>query len=247
MKSVLLRKNCGESTPNRPVVKEFVGGLGYSKMGCGQFSNKESQNMRTLVLTTILLPLMAVAAPRQNTTQGADSSCHLTVKDAPAIRGIRLGMTTEELLEFFPGSHERPEIRAALEKAKSPTGYDVSYLGFYIPNYQDLDRFRGVESVSVTTYKDRVVDLRVTYIGPASNGPNWRSTQEWIAKLSEAFGLPPAPGWENGNTLKCDGMEITAGVYNGRGEIRLRAPAYQKEVRDRVESDADGKRREFKP
>src|SRR5205807_2229675 len=39
--------------------------------------------------------------------------CMLTLTGAPAINGIRLGMTTDELLALFTGSKDDAEVRAS--------------------------------------------------------------------------------------------------------------------------------------
>ncbi|HEY7544463.1 MAG TPA: hypothetical protein VID27_06260 [Blastocatellia bacterium] len=198
------------------------------------------------IILIVLLITSSIATGQTANQQSAATGCNLTETTAPAIRGIRLGMTAEQLLALFPGSSEKAAIKRALEEAKSPKSYDIGRLYFQISEYAEKDRFAGVDYVSVVTYKDRVTEFTVLYNGPNSDGPYWRHIDEWIAKLSEAFGLPGAAYWEGG-TLKCSGIEIIADIQSGAGKISLRNPAYHKEVRDHAKAYEEKKRREFKP
>ncbi len=198
------------------------------------------------IILIVVLTTSSNATGQTSSQQSSAAGCNLTESTAPAIRGIRLGMTTERLLALFPDSSEKADIKRALEEAKDPKRHDTGNLSFQISQYAAQDRFAGVDYVSAAIYKNRVTKFTIAYIGPDSDGPAWRSIDEWIAKLSEAFGLPGAAYWEGG-ILKCNGIEIIAELRNGAGVISLSNPSYFKEVRDRIKAREEKKRREFKP
>src|SRR6267154_3642011 len=68
------------------------------------------------------------ATVAQSSTQTTDASaqekptCQLTLAGAPDIKGLRLGMTPEQVLAFFPGSNEDADLRSRLSQPPSPFG-----------------------------------------------------------------------------------------------------------------------------
>ena len=210
--------------------------------------------MKRLTIIILVLMLLAIPATSQNTRQQLnDPKCNLVETNSPAIRGIRLGMTLEQLFALFPGSSDRAEVKLALEKAKSPKGYDVAELYFQPSTFANKDQFAGIDWILITSYKNQVRAITVNYIGPSSDGPRWRTVDKWIAKLSEAFGLPEAKHWVVANDintrkfLTCNEFEIEASIENGTGAITLRNPRFLKEVQDRVKAEEEKKRNQFKP
>ncbi|HKP87214.1 MAG TPA: hypothetical protein VJZ26_14010 [Blastocatellia bacterium] len=205
--------------------------------------------MNNLVVAFLTVALITVSAhSRPANRQLTQSKCNLTEANSPNIRGIRLGMSTQQLLALFPGSADRKEIRDALESAKAPASNETARLYFEPATYASRDRFAQVDSVSVNVYKGRVSDFTVVYIGAT-----WRNIDEWIGKLSEAFALPGAQGWVSGPSenpnkiLKCDGLEIEAGIGGGSASIRISNARNAKEIEDRINAEMEKKRREFKP
>src|SRR6267154_4772558 len=63
-------------------------------------------------------------SPTQTTNAGAQDkpTCQLTLAGAPDIKGLRLGMTPEQVLALFPGSDEDPEIRSRLSQPPGQFG-----------------------------------------------------------------------------------------------------------------------------
>ena len=183
--------------------------------------------------------------------------CTLTVDQSPAVRGIRLGMVTEQVFALFPGSSERPETKNAIASAGGHPNYGVVGLYFQPFTYPSaaMERFSGIESISITLFDGRVTDMRVVYAGSSSypRGPAWSNVDDFIAKLSEAFALPGAKDWlqlsESTKTLKCNGFDLEASTRGATGSIALRdnAVAYQDIVRQRAAADEEKMRREFKP
>jgi hypothetical protein len=201
----------------------------------------------------LALTLLMIPAHQQTTNaQVAQSRCDLTEANAPTVRGVKLGMTAEQLLALFPGSGERAEIKDTLNRARTASGDEIVQLSFDPATYSTKDRFAQVDQVSVTLHKGRVVSFTVAYDGPP-DGPAWKSADEWAAKLSESFKLPGAQAWsfkpdENpAKVLKCSGVEIEAVVGGGAGSITVRSANFLKEAQQPSSADQEKKRREFKP
>ncbi|MFY9610935.1 MAG: hypothetical protein WAU45_20280 [Blastocatellia bacterium] len=173
--------------------------------------------------------------------------CSLTEANSPSVRGLRLGMTIDQLQALFPGGVKRKEIKDALEKAKAATASEPVYLSFNPAVDSGKEQFAGVDSVSVGLLKGRVTDFGVGYVGAM-----W-TTDEWVAKLSESFGLPALSAWtvgpsENPNkVLKCDGIEIEASTQGGSASIRIRNTKALAGNEDKANAAEEKRRRETKP
>jgi len=197
------------------------------------------------IILSLLTPLF-YGQPRE--PQPAQSRCDLTEAKTPNVRGIRLGMSLEQLLALFPGSSRRKEMKEALERAKAAASDEMVYLFFDPATDANGDRYAGVDSVSAGIYKGRVMDFTVLYVGPT-----WRTIDEWVAKLSESFNLPGVQGWvagpdENPNRmLRCGEIEIDAAIQGGGGSVRVRNTEYLKEAPERAKAEEERRRRAFKP
>lgn len=186
------------------------------------------------------------AISQASNTQPAQTRCNLTEATAPSVRGLRLGMTTQQLLAVFPGITKKKEMKDAIEKAKSATGLEAVYLGFDPATDGDAQQFAGVGSVSAGLYKARVVDFSVQYLGATS------TVDAWIAKLSETFKLPSAQDWELGpdeapnKVLRCNGILIEAAIQGGSASISVRNTESLKEI-ERRKAAEEKRRQEIKP
>src|SRR5713226_6506252 len=95
---------------------------------------KQEENMNKLVIASFALVFVTISTCSQALSQ---SKCSMTEANSPSVRGIRLGMGTEQLLALFPGSTKRwakempaKELKDTLEKAKAPTSSEPVYLSF---------------------------------------------------------------------------------------------------------------------
>ena len=194
---------------------------------------------RVLALVTLLV--LTVSAYSQTT-------CSLTAATAPSVRGLRLAMSTDEVLVLFPGSAKRKEMMAAVEKAKAATGSEPVYLSFYPATDSGKEQFAGVESVSAGFLKGRVADFTVVY-GAAT----WSAIDDWVAKLSETFKLPAAQNWavgpsENPNkVLRCEGIAMEASIQGGSASIRILSIEVLRAFQDRTTAAEERQRRDMKP
>ena len=202
-----------------------------------------------MVCFNLALLAMSVYSPAVGTVGKLrlQYSCNLTEANSPNIRGIRLGLTTQQLLAFFPGKTETQNINDTLEGARAKHLETVS-LGLDPESQSSKDRFKGIGSLGVTLYRGRVIDFSAAYYGAS-----WTSVNDWIAKLSEAYHLPGPAEWAAGpdetpnKVLKCNGFEVEAAVEGGGGSIRVRDTGYTREIEERANTEAERKRREFKP
>lgn len=204
--------------------------------------------MNKLAIAFSALAFVTLSASSQASNPNpAQTRCNLTEATAPSVRGLRLGMSTQQLLALFPGITKRKEMKDAIEKAKSATGLEATYLGFEPTKDGDAQQFAGVESVSAGLYKARVVDFSVQYVGATS------TIDAWIAKLSETFKLPSAQDWVLGpneapnKVLRCEGILIEASIQGGGASIRLRNAEYLKEIEERIKAAEEKRRQEIKP
>jgi hypothetical protein len=207
---------------------------------------KKEEDMIKLGMICFTLALPAMYSPATG-KPGTQYSCNLTEANSPNVRGIRLGLSTQQLLALFPGKIETQNINDALESARAKHLETVS-LGLDPESQSSKDRFKGIDSLGVTLYKGRVIDFSVAYYGAS-----FTSVNDWIAKLSEAYHLPGPPDWAAGpdetpnKVLKCNGFEVEAAVEGGGASIRVRDTGYARETEERAKTEAERKRREFKP
>ncbi|HSF24114.1 MAG TPA: hypothetical protein VLE20_07800 [Blastocatellia bacterium] len=200
--------------------------------------------MSKIVRAFVTLMFVALSAYSQTPGQ---SRCTLTEATSPNVRGLRLGMSTDQLLALFPGSTKRKEITEALAKAKTATSSEPLYLSLDPARDAVKDHFAGVDSVSAGLLNGRVVDFGAVYVGAA-----W-TIDAWVAKLSESFGLPPLSAWVPGpsespnRVLTCDGVVIEAATQGGSASIRIRNTEALKGNEDQVNAAQEKRRRETKP
>jgi hypothetical protein len=201
--------------------------------------------MKRLAIAFFTLAFVTITAYSQAPNQ---SGCSLTEATSPKIRGLRLGMTTQELLAMFPDSTKRKEIKDALEKSRAPSTDEAVYLTFDPATDSGKSEFADVGSVSAGLHKGKVMDLAVQYVSPP-----WGTIDEWVAKVSAAFQLPSDQGWKAGSNetpnkvLKCNGIEIEAAIQGGGGSVRLRNTEVFRGIEERAKAAEEKRRRDFKP
>ena len=191
------------------------------------------------------LCLAALVAPAVfATSKPTQRRCSITEASSPAIRGLRLGMSLQQVLAVFPGSSKRKSLTEAIEKAKSTSNGEPVPVVFEPATDAIGESFAGVESVATTCLKQRLIEFNISYVGIT-----WTSVDQWIAKLSETLGLPGSPDWtagpsENPNkVLKCQGIEIEASIQGGGASIRIQNTESKKAG---VEAEVVKKQKEFK-
>lgn len=200
-------------------------------------------NKHTLALVTLAVAVLSTLSDAYG-----QSRCGLTEKTSPTVRGIHLGMSADQILALFPGASKRREMKEVIEKAKAAANEEAVYLPFDAARDAATDSMAGIDSVSAGLLNGRVIEFTVQY-GSAT----WPAVDQWIAKVSESFNLPPASSWvagpsENPNkVLTCDGVQIEAAIQGGGSSISVRNTEALKASRERANASDEKKRREIKP
>lgn len=152
--------------------------------------------------------------PEQTPAQIDNSSgqekptCQLTLAGAPDIKGLRLGMTPDEVLALFPGSKDDAELKASL--SDPPNKFGGSSFLVRPEKYESKDKFVGVSQITFVLLDGRVASVTVGY-----NGPEYPHVDKFVAKFVEGTNLPPADQWQpyvgldnSLKILKCAEFEI---------------------------------------
>jgi hypothetical protein len=166
---------------------------------------------------------------------------------------MKLGMTLDEVLAFFPGSREDEYIKNEIANVGSYSGittlprFGVVNFSVNPAQYSSKQKFAGIESLSFTFLDDHLVVYSVQY-----SRPPWPKLDEFVDKVAGAFHLPAADKWTSENALRknleCDGFKLQAFTQDGRAGLILRTGddplVTQRERRAASEAEA---RREFRP
>ena len=203
---------------------------------------------RAALALFVLLFLSVCGLAQAKGKQAGGYTCLMTEATFPAVRGVRLGMSTDQILDLFPGSRQRREVRESIARLKEAGEGEVTYVSFSPAVDTKGESFTGVDTVLVGFNRSRVVDFTVIYVGQT-----WRSIDEWIDKLAESLKLPASRAWLAGpvetpnKTLKCGGVEIHAETQGGGASIRVRNSESARVGGTNSERIEERKRREFKP
>ena len=207
---------------------------------------EKEKNMRKLLMVLLAFAFVA-SSMNKLLARSPQARCGLTEANAPSVRGIKLGMTAQQVVDLFPAVIKRREMKDDIARAKAG-GNEVVYLAFEPAGDGGGDRFAGVASVVTGVQKNRVVDFSIAYAGPT-----WSSIDEWVGKLSETLNLPAARDWVVGPTedsnkvLRCSAIQIEASTQGGGATLRVRTNDSAREHAAHAGSSDENKRREFKP
>ena len=190
--------------------------------------------------------LAVVQSPAQTNSASSQEkpTCQLTLAGAPDIKGLRLGMTAEEVLAQFPGSKEDAEVRASL--AAPPSKVGTSSLLVRPEKYESKDKFAGINQIIFTLLDGRVSNFTVGY-----NGPEYSHVDKFVAKSIEGTSLPAADQWEayvgmdnSLKILKCTDFEVRVFIGGQGGNLNyvlmkdLEAEKKLKDRRDKARAKA---------
>jgi hypothetical protein len=191
---------------------------------------------------TAEMPRPAPPPPPQKPT------CKLTLAQAPAIRGLRLGMTSDELFAIFP-SNEREAFNRAqqLKNAELPPHYGYTRFQFNPSNYMTNDRFKGIGYLYFTLFDRKVVSISASY----SDAPQFDSPSQLMEIVTKHFGLPDFKDWPgysgdwSETSLPCEGFTFRVNGHSGEFTIVLDDPTFKKIMEDRGKADRVKKREGF--
>lgn len=200
-----------------------------------------------MVTTFLALAFSTNAAYAQVTApQTSPSGCAITEGTAPEVRGLRLGMSIDQVLALFAGANRNKELKETIDQARKAPQGEMIYVSLDPATDSGGRAFDGVNSVAVGFHRGRVADFSIIYVGLS-----WRTVDEWVDKVAESLKLPNARAWTVGRSetpnkvLKCKGIEIEAAIQGGGASIRLRTDN-QPAAESSTAAEAR-RRRDFKP
>lgn len=173
--------------------------------------------------------------------------CKFSKKAIPALYGIQLGMSVEEIVSLFPESIEDPRIQKTLESSKSSNSPPP--MRILIENKTNREELSEVWRISFEFAKGHLFSFIVDY-----RAPRWESADQFIDERGQLLNLTSADSWEAveglfgaSKYLICDEVEIrfyAAPIHSGNNNyISLTDTGVEKNLfnRGRVSSDALGK------
>jgi len=190
--------------------------------------------------------------PRPEPPPPQKPTCKLTLAQAPVFRGLRLGMTSDELFAIFP-ANERQEFDRVqqLKSAELPPNYGYTGFQFNLSNYPTKDQFTGIGSLTFGLFDRKVVSIHAKYW----NTPEFDRPGQLMEIITRQFGLPEFKDWpgydeyKNPPPLSCEGFTFqvdTLNIYSGSFSTTLTDPAYKKIMEERKQADRAKKREGFK-
>ena len=192
------------------------------------------------------VPILAVSQTLSRSS--ASSGCSLTPVQSPEIRGIRLGMTSGQLLTLFPEEANRHVITEAVKESQRADKYGVSRFDLRGDNTTVNPRLTGIKYITIELLDERVTSFHISYAGP-----EWKSVDQFVANLSDVFRLPKAASWEPADesrrSLKCSGFVIDVYAFQDAREnwVRVRDTSVPRVVEARREAAKEKERQAFKP
>jgi hypothetical protein len=188
------------------------------------------------------------------------AACNLSLAQAPAIRGIRLGMKPDEWLKLFPGSEQDEKVKAMLDRPAAYPSYGYTNIPFYPVfsqnqfSYLPREKFSGVEYVKLNLFDHQIVGFSVVYSpypNQSQSQPVWDSASQLIPIFSETFNLPKISAWKVEGpwaTLQCEGFEMKLEARSSQAAVYLSSKSdFQQIIRQRAEADKQKGRAAFKP
>ena len=162
--------------------------------------------------------------------------CSLTLASAPPVNGLKLGMTTDEVLALFPGSKDDAEVKSNL--APPPIKLGASSFVIRPAKFESSEKFAGIGQITFTFLDARMSDLTVGY-----DGPEYSHVDKFVTKFVEGTSLPPAEEWEvyvgldnQLKTLTCSDFEVrvfAGGPGGNLNYVSMRDLEADKKLKDR--------------
>jgi hypothetical protein len=187
-------------------------------------------NLTRTFLAVSFIFVCAIAAPAQ------EGRCNLKLTQAPTLRGLRLGMSTEQVRAVFP----KVSIPLADEN-----GSASGFAAFSSEPDANAVNFKGVSAIYLSFFDNRLVRFSVQYDGSVQ----WDSSARFSTKVSESLRLPDL--WVSGSggsrKLSCDGFEVETNSYNN-GSIGMReTTGWEAVIERRAKEIREKKQQAFKP
>ena len=208
--------------------------------------------MKRLLLVMAAFVLMTVSIYSQSQSS-ATPPCSLKVSQSPAIRGIKLGMKTADVLALFPGSADQEDVQKALSGVEGYPAFGVVSLNISPSRYSTKERFSGIANYSFVFVDGRMSQYEVQYVPPPF-GPKWQRTDDFVSRVADAYQLPPAGNWTTDpniyvwKTLRCDGFQVKASTMNLQGVLTVATAETPWMTQQHRQAEfEDNIRRQFRP
>lgn len=154
----------------------------------------------------------APATPKPEPTPAAKAEkvpCRVPRDQASELKGLQLGLTTDQVLALFPGSKQDVDLQPSI--AKPPSAIGVSTLIIRPHKYESREKFAGVREIIVNFLDGRVSSFQANY----ESAP-WKHVDEFVTSFTTGSKLPGVDSWDaytgldtQQKSLKCDGFEVT--------------------------------------
>lgn len=168
-------------------------------------------------------------------TNEEKTPCTLSMAAAPAIKGLKLGMTTDEVVALFPGSKEDPDVRSRLSQ---PNQFGTSTFLIMPSKYANREEFVEISQITFTLLDGRVSQMYVGF-----NGPEWPHVDKFVAKFIERTTLPAVDQWSpyvgldnQLKTLTCVDFEVrvfTGGTGGNLNYVQMQDLEADKKLKER--------------
>jgi hypothetical protein len=203
--------------------------------------------MKLMMLVVLLLAFLTVVPAQEKTrSQSAPvTKCKLGLEKAPALRGLKLGLTQAQFMARFPGvSLDRPNefglaglglsiVDSSLfPKSASNRGVQLNIaVGPAEGRSFTIDRsrfseFKDVRNIQLQFVDGRIVSVKVAY----DDTVTWDSVDEFVQTLSKNLDLPDewhdltdSEGDKSTQELNCEGFRMTAKVGGDANDTRVAA------------------------
>jgi hypothetical protein len=186
------------------------------------------------------------SAVQETPQQPKVKPCELTLKDAPVIRGLKLGITQDSVERLFGiGSDNKTLFYYGSEKT-FPN--DLSHYTFYNSSLEKFTALSDIDSLELDFFRDELHSIKVRY----SDKAGIFTKEQFKSKISEVFKLP-VEGWANSQfyietdvsfpiaeKLKCAEFEVEISLGN---TLTLTNGFTSQKIKE-IEED---KRKTFKP
>ena len=233
--AVIYRRPQSGSAQQPTVVTEPTTAAIASQPAQGAWRVTGAEGVREVFAFAALMPPPPDVSGQPKERPAPVEATWMTMAQDRGVSGIKLGMTTEQVLALFPGSLEDKEIRSSLSR---PSELGLSDLVIKPQKYSSKADFDGINQIILTLLDGRVSTLYVGYDAPVA-----RDIDESVAKFSKGRKLPPANSWapyvgldDQLKTMKCKDFEISvfAGGKNVNvNYVQMVDAVAQKKLKDR--------------
>lgn len=186
-------------------------------------------------------------APAEIPEQPKVKPCDLTLKDAPVIRGLRLGITRDDVQKAF-GVGSNDERSPFYYKGADIKSNGILHYEFYDSTLKALTGFSGITVLELDFFDGEVHRITVKYTESTANF----TAEQFRLKIIENFNLP-AEGWVDSSFYYGNGVSFPTGKKLNCSEFEIEL-IYGSTLRltnilttKKIEESEKNKRDRFKP